>query len=366
MLAVPAGAAGGDAAGGDTAGGAIAFSSARGGRASIWVVDSGGALAQRLTSPAAPARPCRCRSGDFDAHPAWSADGRRLAFTRGARIVVTDAAGHGALTVPAPPGAEDAEPVWSSRGRLAFVRERAGSPSAYRVVTANARGGDQRVLAETRFLPRSLAWSPDGRRLAYVVAYRDPAVPYVVGLFHVAAAGGRPRFVLRAVGFGELAWSPDGRSIAFASSVPDAEPFDPFRLFTIRLADHRIRQLTRPAGTRTGDAAPRWSPDGRTIVFVRTDPRRSRILSIRPDGRGVRVLSNDATAPVWSPDGSRLAFVDGLSGRGGRPLTVSLMRRDGSERRVLAALRRPADGGVNLGAQSWRPLRSAGALRSSP
>ena len=333
-------------------GGSITFSSTRAGPASIWEVTTGSERLRRLTKPVR-ARPCQCRSGDADAHPAWSPDGHHLAFTRGARVVVVDRGRGEAHTVPAPPATEDAEPVWSSRGRLAFVRERLGSPGLHQIVTADSRGQDQRILLTTRFLPRSLAWSPDGRRLAYVVPYRDPALPFVVGLFHVDDEGGKPRFALRSVGFGEVAWSPDGTRLAFASSVPGAEPFDPYRLFTIRLSDRRIAQITDPPGARTADAAPRWSPDGRSIVFVRTDLRQSRIFSVRPDGQGERLLVADATGPVWSRDGARIGFVDGLSGSG-RALTVSVMRRDGSGRHVLAALRRPVDG-ADLGPQSWRP-----------
>lgn len=343
-------------AAGRDSGETIAFASSRDGRQALWEVTAAGGGLRRLTTSAVPARPCRCRSGDADAHPAWSPDGRRLAFTRGARIVVVVASGGTDRSIPAPPGTEDAEPVWSSRGRLAFVRERLGSSGFHQIVTSDADGGRQRVLLTTRFLPRSLAWSSDGSRLAYVVRYRHPILPYVVGLFHVDDEGGRPRFALRSAGFGEVAWAPDGRRLVVASAVPGAEPYDPYRLFTIRLSDSGIEQITEPPGARTADASPRWSPDGRSIVFVRTDLRRSRIFSVRPDGGGERLLVADASGPVWSSDGTRIGFVDGLSGNG-RALTVSVMRRDGSGRRALAALVRPADG-ADLGPQSWRPWNS--------
>ena len=153
---------------------------------------------------------------------------------------------------------------------------------------------------------------------------------------------------------GEVAWSPDGTTIVLAASVPGAEPFDPYRLFTIRLSDRRIVQLTRVPFSHTLDGEPRWSPDGKLIAFTRTKPGRAAIYAVRPDGRGERLIVNDARGAAWSTDGSRLAFVEGVSGTG-RPLTLSVMAM--SDRRVLTRtpLRRPRDAD-GLGAQAWSPV----------
>jgi TolB protein len=220
-------------------------------------------------------------------------------------------------------------------------------------VTADADGGRQRVLARSALAFRSIAWSPDGATVAYARPYRDPTLITVVGLFLVDdRPAAVPRFVLRAAGMGEVAWAPDGRTVALAASVPGAEPFDPYRLFAIRLADRRIVQLTAPPGARTADEGPRWSPDGDEIAFTRIRIGGSEVMSVRPDGSGERVLAGDAAGPAWSPAGDRIAFVDGISG-GRRPLSVAVMRPDGSGKRRLVALRHPLDA-VGLGMQSVR------------
>ena len=259
--------------------------------------------------------------------------------------------------VRAPFGSEDFDPAWSKGGRLAFIRQRPatkGPGYVHEIVSVDRTGHDQRVLVPpSRYAYLSLAWSPGGRRLAYTVPYTDPGSPFVVGLFVIGVDDARPRFLLRAAGMGEVAWSPDGTMIVLAASVPGAEPYDPYRLFTIRLSDRRIVQLTRVPFSHTLDGEPRWSPDGKQIVFTRAEPGRAAIYTVRPDGRGERLIVDDARGAAWSTDGSRLAFVEGVSGAG-RPLTLSVMAM--SDRRVLmrTPLRQPRDAD-GLGAQAWRP-----------
>ncbi len=336
---------------------AIVFASAASGRRAIWTVRPNGARLTRLTAPPKPSRRCDCRFGEFDSHASWSADGRTIAFTRGARLYVMKADGSGVRRVAAPPGAEDYSPTWSARGRLAFLRQRAagtGRGFVHEIVSVDRTGQDRRVLVPpSRHAFRSLAWSPDGRQLAYVVPYTDPGSPFVVGLFVVRPDGGQPQFVLRAAGMGEVDWSPDGTAVVLAASVPGAEPYDPYRLFTIRLSDRQIVQLTRVPFSKTLDEEPRWSPDGQQVVFTRTEPRRSAVYTVRPDGQGERLIVADARGAAWSADGRRLAFVDGVSGRG-RSLTLTVITMP--DRRVLmrTPLRRPSDGD-GLTTQAWRP-----------
>jgi Tol biopolymer transport system component len=98
-------------------------------------------------------------------------------------------------------------------------------------------------------------------------------------------------------------------------------------------ADQLRRQLTsHPAD----DRSPRWSPDGNLIVF---ESRRSGawdLWVVRPDGSGLKPLTDDSgndRQPTWSPAGGRVAFV---SDRGGSP-DLYLLEIGGRPRRLLAA-----------------------------
>lgn len=117
----------------------------------------------------------------------------------------------------------------------------------------------------------------------------------------------------------DVAWSPDGRRLAYGCRN-DFTPWAPARIFTIR-SNGTDRRLLR-TGTRTA-FAPSWSPDGTQIVFATwrqpveavqwdtTIPAkhvRSSIYVVRLDGSGRRLVARDAATPDWSPDGGTIAY----------------------------------------------------------
>jgi Tol biopolymer transport system component len=116
------------------------------------------------------------------------------------------------------------------------------------------------------------------------------------------------------------AWSPDARGIAFSKGDPwchsnfcERRPINS-SIWVQRLNGGAARRITR-AGSSYIDRSPIWSPDGRTIAFVRifccdNDPQKDGIYTITPDGRNQkRVEATRAHALDWSPDGSTIAFL---------------------------------------------------------
>jgi Tol biopolymer transport system component len=86
-------------------------------------------------------------------------------------------------------------------------------------------------------------------------------------------------------------WSPDGRELAFSQRTPSG-----FHIFRLRIADHRVRQLTR--SNCAGEGRPAWSPEGRLIACPVVNGSSAGLYVMRPDGRGKRRLtSNDADTP---------------------------------------------------------------------
>src|SRR5205823_131927 len=124
--------------------------------------------------------------------------------------------------------------------------------------------------------------------------------------------------------------SSDGRRIAFASSRTGNSA-----LWVMRADGSHQRRLTGPP--INGGLVPSWSPDDRHIAFsVTTGPAHSEIWRVDADGRNLRQLTVTLTpfgsnAPSWSPDGRRIAFA---SDRGGVP-EVYTMRPDGTGVRQL-------------------------------
>lgn len=100
----------------------------------------------------------------------------------------------------------------------------------------------------------------------------------------------------------DLAWSPDGRHIAFMDRpVVDADgALDPTGYIYVIGADGSgERRVVHGSG-------PDWSPDGAHIAFA-DDERR---ISVIDSGGGTpRVVAADGRDPVWSPDGKQLAFL---------------------------------------------------------
>jgi Tol biopolymer transport system component len=236
-----------------------------------------------------------------------------------------------------------ASPAWSPDGRrVAFVRQEPGACATYcpasNVYVANADGTEVKRVTENAAAPPDRppnwviqpAWSPDGARIAYVQGQRQfvwcgtgttmcPAVP--VALRIVGRDGAAGAQVLSAAQITGPSWSATGQHVLF------------------RL-DNRSVAVVRPDGSGLRRLAPgtaaTWSPDGSTIALLTGQ----RLVTVRADGSGLRTLwSSSATAPrrfgapSWSPDGRRLIVTSGLvrndrelyrirdDGTGMRPLT---------------------------------------------
>jgi TolB protein len=308
------------------------------------------------------------RASPFPAAPAvWSPDWRKVAlvqqrgpargypvYGRYSDIYVLNADGSGRRRLTHSPQ-NDGDPVWSPDGRkIAFVRVDGGLADIYVV---NADGSGLRRLAHAiAFTPMpggpgggwraSPAWSPDGRRIAFVSNRRGNFDIFVVnadGDTGLRKLSRSPRNDY------DPAWSPDGRAIAFQGrrEPPPASERGtcPLRrcerqeMYVVDANGGEVRRLTRDWRF---DAAPVWSPDGRKILFEhRHHPD---IWVMNADGSGRRNLTLSATqpfasdgAPAWSPDGRKILF---LSNRGdGNWFEVYVMNADGSGKRKLTQLK---------------------------
>jgi Tol biopolymer transport system component len=131
---------------------------------------------------------------------------------------------------------------------------------------------------------------------------------------------------------------PDGPRIAASSTLIYASDRAPnlgvADIFRFEVASGRREHVTRSPARNEID--PEWSPDGRTIAFVRTadEPRRNRPDLYLRDPRGrEQLVARDAQHAAWSPDGSLLAFAHRAAKAG--PRAVFVVGADGRGLRRL-------------------------------
>jgi len=164
-----------------------------------------------------------------------------------------------------------------------------------------------------RFIDSAGGWSPDSRKLAFVVFEKGDNRLAVVD---VNSRKIENRIAIPGVSaLANPVWSPDGSTIAFSGQVGGVTD-----LFLYDLDSKKVRRLTNDA---FGDLQPAWSPDGRRIAFVSergsgTDlerltygPLRISIIDVGSGSIETVPLFADAKHinPQFSPDGASLYFI---------------------------------------------------------
>lgn len=218
--------------------------------------------------------------------------------------------------------------------RIAYVTASGvGNASRYALVVADSDGFSPQTVVRSAEPLLSPAWSPDGRKLAYVSFERGNSSIYIQDI----ATGARETVSsFRGIN-GAPAFSPDGRRLALALSR-SGNP----EIYVMDLGSKQLTQLTNHFGI---DTEPTWSADGSTIYFTSDRGGRPQIYQVPASGgSATRVTfqgNYNATASV-SPDGKKIAVAQGS----GNTYRIALM--DSS-----------------LGAARWSTV-STGQLDESP
>ncbi|HEX6084516.1 MAG TPA: hypothetical protein VF266_08315, partial [Thermoanaerobaculia bacterium] len=217
-------------------------------------------------------------------------------------------------------------PRWSPDGkRIAYVMTKADlDRSAYdsdvRLIDADGRNDRQLTRSKSAdFRPR---WSPDGKTLAFL-SDRDGRN----AIWLIDAGGGESRKLADPpMAVRDFEWSPDGASIAFTrpdEPAPVKEKDDARvlgedrRLWHLHLVDVESGKMRRLTGGAFSVFGYGWSPDGKTIAFSR-GPGATLDDQYRSDLHTLNVQSGETrplvvrpgldNLPAYSPDGKWLAF----------------------------------------------------------
>lgn len=286
--------------------------------------------------------------------PQIRADGKSVAFVRHGFNILSDEETRSIWIADAASGAQKqvglqagsySSPRWSPDGdRLAFLFS-PGSGKPAQLVVYSLRTGESVTLTQSPQSPRDIAWSPDGRSIAFLQLVPDPApalgaslekpvtahwsdpliviknVNYradgkgylksgYVHVFTVPASGGSPRQITSGSynAAGPLSWTPDGEDILLAMNREadwERQPMDSsgshprhMNIYRLNVASSRLIPLNpQRVGTFR---APRMAPDGSRIAYLGFDDLH---LASRDDQLTIIDTAGQQTPPLTVAEG---------------------------------------------------------------
>ena len=230
----------------------------------------------------------------------------RIAYvTRAANrytLRITDADGEGgqvALTSPQPL----ISPAWSPDGRrLAYVSFETGKAV---VMVQDVISGERRSVANFKGSNSAPSWSPDGRRLAVTLSRDGPAQLYLVDL----EGDGVRRLTSSSAIDTEAVFAPDGQSLFFVSDRGGGP-----QVYRMPVAGGAAERVTFSGAY---NISPAISPDGRTMAYVtRSNGMRLMVQSLDSKLPALGVTdSRDDESPSFAPNGRLLIYATRNQGR---------------------------------------------------
>jgi TolB protein len=186
--------------------------------------------------------------------------------------------------------------------RLAFVRK---DKDTFSLIISDSDGQNAQVALRSQQPVISLAWSPDGSKLAYVSFETRDGINKPVVYTHTLANGARTIVANEKGSNSSPTWSPDSRQLAVVLSRDGVS-----QIYLVNPDGTNLRRVSRGNSI---DTEPAFSPDGRFLYFTSDRGGTAQIYRLRLDSEGpaerITFSSSFNGRPQISPDGKTMVYV---------------------------------------------------------
>lgn len=249
------------------------------------------------------------------------------------------------------PGHHGFAPHWSPDGSEIAVLSDAGLPCcSVAAVIVDPATGSSRVLSmpDPTLFTACAVWSADAQRLICEAGGDDPNRN---GIYTIRSSDGQGLTRITSIPGGDdipIDCSPNGRQIVFGRTDPTRPATANSALFVVNVNGSGLRRIT-PWGFSDDDGG--WSPDGATILFG----HHGSLYTVRPNGTGLARIPLATNGPAnafdasWSPDGHKIVFslLTPIAARAGQGATIYIANRDGGDLASTALQGSKPDWGSN-------------------